>query len=259
MALDFFIPTGIVIFILYLKFNNMAKVLRKTQIIDYLIKNHNGTNIRYKDLTIAALMCKGDIKDPSQYNYYGMRGAFGTNFVSRTGYMRRPSKKEPRYISKYYNEKGQPRYQIIDSVTGQEVNKTNTTLLWLDDIRDPFTDNWIRDYAPRFIDRSSDIVWVKSYDEFTKWIKANGMPEMISFDHDLGEDVARAKVVKGLSKRQARMQKRETLSGFDCTKWLVDYCLDNDIKLTRWAVHSANPVGAKNISSLLINLEKHQQ
>lgn len=124
-------------------------------------------------------------------------------------------------------------------------------LIWLDDVRDPFKDGWIRDYAPEFVDKPELIIWIKNYDDFISTIKCFGLPYMIAFDHDLGEDVARQKVARGLSKRQARIQKRETKSGFDCAKWLVDYCLDNNKFLPKWVVQSANPVGKENINGLL--------
>ena len=80
---------------------------------------------------------------------------------------------------------------------------------------------------------------------------------MIAFDHDLGEDVAREKIINGMSKRQARIQKRETMSGFECAKWLVEYCINNRVELPRWTVQSANPVGRDNINGLLNNYRKH--
>jgi hypothetical protein len=131
------------------------------------------------------------------------------------------------------------------------------TLLWLDDIRNPHTENWLRDYAPQFCGGEGKVVWVKNYDEFVNHIRFNGLPDMISFDHDLGEDVAKERVSNGMSKRQARMKKKETKSGYDCTKWLVDYCLDKGLTIPYFGVHSANPVGAENIRGLLNNARKH--
>jgi hypothetical protein len=108
------------------------------------------------------------------------------------------------------------------------------TLLWLDDIRNPFVANWIMQFAPKFCDNEEGIVWVKNYDEFIKWINSNGLPDMIAFDHDLGEGK----------------------SGYDCAKFLVDYCIDNQLKLPNWVVQSANPVGRENINALLFNYKK---
>jgi hypothetical protein len=98
---------------------------------------------------------------------------------------------------------------------------------------------------------------VKSYNEFTGWIKQNGLPGLICFDHDLGEDVAKSRVSKGMSKRQARILKRETLSGYDCTKWLIEFCLNNEINVPSYEIQSANPVGAENIRGLIENFKKN--
>ena len=56
-------------------------------------------------------------------------------------------------------------------------------LLWLDDIRDPFKDNWIRDFSP--IGVNCETIWVKNYKQFIFWIQENGLPSAICFDHDL--------------------------------------------------------------------------
>jgi len=127
-------------------------------------------------------------------------------------------------------------------------------LLWLDDCRDPkdTETDWI---IFSCLGRDVEIHWVKNYEEFINYIKQNGLPDGINFDHDLGEDVAREKVKNGMSKRQARIQKRETMSGFECAKWLIDYCIDNKKELPTWSSHSANPVGRDNINNILFNFK----
>lgn len=47
-------------------------------------------------------------------------------------------------------------------------------------------------------------------------------------------------------------------SGFDCAKWLVAYCLDNEMALPDFTVHSQNPVGKRNIESLLNNFKNRK-
>jgi hypothetical protein len=132
------------------------------------------------------------------------------------------------------------------------------TLLWLDDIRDPKDNIWLDWMIDAGINPTNfNIVWVKSYYEFTGWINQNGLPGLICFDHDLGEDVAKSRVSKGMSKRQARILKRETLSGFDCTKWLIEFCLDNELNIPEFKIQSANPVGAENIKGLIDNFRKN--
>lgn len=94
--------------------------------------------------------------------------------------------------------------------------------LYLDDIRIPKTKGW-------------DIV--RSYNEFVKWIEANGVPDKISFDHDLGDE--------------------NTKTGYDAAKWIGKYCLDNSIPFPEYNVHSANPVGRANIESYLQSISKY--
>ena len=113
------------------------------------------------------------------------------------------------------------------------------TLLWLDDIRNPFIADWLMMYSPDFAYGEGKVEWVKNYSEFTKWIETNGLPDKIAFDHDLG--------------------RVEDMTGYDCAKWLVDYCLDNDLDIPNWTVQSANPVGASNINNLLVNYVKQRQ
>jgi len=129
-------------------------------------------------------------------------------------------------------------------------------LLWLDDIRDPFVGDWLMRYAPQFAYGEGEVTWVKSYNAFVDWINDNGLPRMVAFDHDLGQDVANEKVANGMSKRKSRIQKRTEMSGFECAKWLVDYCIDNDMDLPQWTIQSANPVGADNINGILNNYKK---
>jgi len=129
------------------------------------------------------------------------------------------------------------------------------TLIWLDDIRNPFKDNWLVDYAPDFV--NENVIWVKNYNEFTDWIIKNGLPDMIAFDHDLGEDESRERVSRGMSKRKSRGVKRETKSGYECTKWCVEYCMTNKLPYPAYVIQSYNPIGAKNIKTLIENYKKH--
>ena len=129
-------------------------------------------------------------------------------------------------------------------------------LLWLDDLRNPFEGKWIEEFAPEYLN-SGSIIWVLNYEEFIEWIRKNGLPEMICFDHDLGEDVAIKLVSKGFNKKKAREVKKLAKSGYDCAKWLVDYCLDRDLQIPDWNIQSANPVGKENINGLLNNAKKH--
>jgi len=110
------------------------------------------------------------------------------------------------------------------------------TVLWLDDIRDPRTFPWLNNHYIRYADT---VVWVKTFDQFVEYIKAHGFPSVISFDHDLADP-------------------KHDGSGYACAKWLVEYCQDHDLDLPEYGVHSANPVGAENIHTLLHSYTRHQ-
>ncbi len=101
----------------------------------------------------------------------------------------------------------------------------NNKKIYLDDIRTPSND---------------DFIILRSHEEAVEYVKNNGIPQYISFDHDLGCD-----------------EKGNIFpSGFDFAKYLVDmdienkYCFLDDFQFN---VHSANPIGKKNIESLLNN------
>lgn len=129
----------------------------------------------------------------------------------------------------------------------------NKTLLWLDDIRNPFLSDWRMQYTPEFAYGEGNTIWVKNYDDFIDWITENGLPHTIAFDHDLGEDAAKERVANGMNKKTARLIKREAPNGFHCAKWLIDYCMDEDLDLPKWTIQSANPVGKDNINGILNN------
>jgi hypothetical protein len=46
-------------------------------------------------------------------------------------------------------------------------------------------------------------------------------------------------------------------TGLDCAKWLVDYCIDNQLDLPKYYVHSANPIGRQNIINYLENFRNN--
>lgn len=96
--------------------------------------------------------------------------------------------------------------------------------LFLDDERHP----------PRRNDK--DWCVARSMDEAIHLIEELGVPDTISFDHDLGSHNG-----------------QPLPSGMDFAKWLVQYDLDNNILDEKFAftVHSMNSVGATNIQSYM--------
>ena len=90
---------------------------------------------------------------------------------------------------------------------------------------------------------TKDWVIVRTYDEFVEYIKENGLPEMVSFDHDLADE--HYDYQKDINYDQIEK------TGYHAAKWLINYCLDHELDVpTKILIHSANTVGAKNIKSL---------
>jgi hypothetical protein len=82
---------------------------------------------------------------------------------------------------------------------------------------------------------------VRNYDQAVKAIKSQGLPDYISFDHDLGEDQP---------------------TGYDLAKWIEYSVLYGMITWNpnfKFGVHSANPVGGKNIQCRLDNFIAHMR
>ena len=116
--------------------------------------------------------------------------------------------------------------------------------LFLDDNRKPY-DVFRTTINPIY--ESNDWSIVKSYGEFINHIEKNGLPEIISFDHDLSFDHYYEKNQKGNLDYNNFTEK----TGYHCGEWLIEYCKNNNLTLPKWFVHSANPVGSENIKKLL--------
>lgn len=126
------------------------------------------------------------------------------------------------------------------------------TLIWLDDVRDYTKDDWLI-FSP--IEKPFEVVWLKSYLEFTSWISEHGLPDGICFDHDLSDFQAMKSGFPDMMEDCSWPEHEKT--GYDCAKWLVEYCMNNKLALPAWNIQSANPVGKENIHCLLLSFIKH--
>ena len=86
-----------------------------------------------------------------------------------------------------------------------------------------------------------DYVVVRSVEEAKRTIDILGYPGMVSFDHDLGENVE---------------------TGYDFAKWLIETDQDSDWwyfpSRFEFYVHSQNPIGKENIEKLFSNYYRHK-
>jgi hypothetical protein len=105
--------------------------------------------------------------------------------------------------------------------TNQEQNVDLPIHLWLDDVR-PMPTGFN--------------VWAINVQEAIMWLKEGNVVE-ISLDHDLGP-----KELNG--------------EGIDVAKYIEEAAFKGELKPLKWYVHSANPVGANNMSMALKNADK---
>lgn len=125
-------------------------------------------------------------------------------------------------------------------------------MLFLDDWREPAicaTYMGVRGVNHQIYHGQWEIV--RSYGQFIKWITENGMPDFISFDHDLG-DVDELKENLDVNE-WFDLEGNKEYTGMDCARWLTNYCMDNGCKMAKFAVHSDNPGGRENIAGLINN------
>ncbi|MGV7535225.1 cyclic-phosphate processing receiver domain-containing protein [Mycobacterium kansasii] len=89
-----------------------------------------------------------------------------------------------------------------------------TYTLFLDDERHP-------------VDETNIVV--RSFEEAVDYVRANGTPKHVCFDHDLGE----------------------LRNGYHFALWLTDWNMDGNGFPESYSVHSQNPVGADNIRGIM--------
>jgi len=135
--------------------------------------------------------------------------------------------------------------------------------LFLDDERKPSQVTWV--VLP-------DVIFdvVRNYQQFVQYIEHNGLPEFVSFDHDLGafhyETLMKISNESNISVFLDEINRTNSpveidygteKTGYDCAKWLVEYCFDHGLKFPEYEVHSMNPIGALNIRTYIENAKKN--
>lgn len=132
----------------------------------------------------------------------------------------------------------------------KKINKDGNVLLFLDDIREPIQ---CAEYMYTRLSNDHDPDWniVRTYKEFCDFIEEHGLPDLISFDHDLADDYS---FIETLDKSHwySNIHNR-AYTGYDCGKYLIAHCFSKNVKLPKYIVHSMNPVGTTNIQNLLVS------
>jgi hypothetical protein len=133
-------------------------------------------------------------------------------------------------------------------------------LLFLDDYRRPddcLKYMHMRIGAENLIYDSPNWFTVKHYPAFVQYIEKNGLPDLISFDHDLADGHYHQNMQEGNINYQTEDFANDMhKTGYHCALWLTNYCMDKQLPLPKFLVHSMNPVGTENIKALLENFKR---
>jgi hypothetical protein len=128
-------------------------------------------------------------------------------------------------------------------------------VLFLDDVRNPDDVTWAA------FPRDEMIFTVRNHAAFVKHVMISGVPGFVCFDHDLADDHYEAMLKEN---ENDPVKQLETIvdygsekTGYDCAKWLVDYCAEKKRKFPPYIVHSMNPAGKERIAAYIENAKKH--
>lgn len=125
--------------------------------------------------------------------------------------------------------------------------------LFLDDDRKPSDVTWVE--LPLH-----DWVIVRNYDQFLKTITERGIPTTVTFDHDLAHEhyseYHAAHDPKSPTRGVFRYDRCKEKTGYDCAKWLAELCVQKNIPIPLYYIHTKNPVGAMNIFSIMESARK---
>lgn len=121
--------------------------------------------------------------------------------------------------------------------------------LYLDDVRTP----------TETLPNAHPWVVVRNYDEFVDFITKNGIPDLISFDHDLAKEHTDDYFAQFYEQgfQNPKYEEYTERTGLDCAKFLCEYSERMNTPIQKCAVHSHNPVGASNILSYINGFKKH--
>jgi hypothetical protein len=114
--------------------------------------------------------------------------------------------------------------------------------LFLDDVRNPADVKWIElPLGPWVI--------VRNFLDFKVVVSSRGLPEHVSFDHDLAEEHYNPAL--WAKSKLTDYAKLENATGYDCAVWLTEHCRTFELDLPSYTVHSMNPVGRARITAAL--------
>ena len=140
--------------------------------------------------------------------------------------------------------------------------------LFLDDIHNPYDVANLNKTTVKDRERYRNYDWiiVRNYDDFVKTITEKGLPDIVSFDHDLAPEhyeilfadenwFKKDKLIIDTADWSDEIvidyDKFTIKTGYHAAEWLLEYCQNTGKEKPICLVHSQNDVGRKNITNLL--------
>ncbi len=97
---------------------------------------------------------------------------------------------------------------------------------------------------------------VRTYNDFVDIINQRGLPVRISFDHDLGDDAYKEYFRAQATKTSINYNNINERTGYDCALFIANYCINHEVNIPEYYVHSLNGPGKMNIVSVLESAKK---
>ena len=122
--------------------------------------------------------------------------------------------------------------------------------LFLDDVRSPYRDMGYMKYRG-VVGVYQDIEWViiRNFEEFKEAIDTNGIPNIISYDHDLGDEQYHPSMYEGQEAYEAVATQFTEKTGKECVEYLISKLEGSPHP--RYIIHSQNPVGVQRIEQVI--------
>ena len=119
--------------------------------------------------------------------------------------------------------------------------------LFLDDERKIYDVKWAQ--LPY---DDTEWLYAKSYGQFVDIVMDLGLPEFVSFDHDLADYHYKVSSMENEHSEYGDFTNRQfnygpEKTGLDAAKWLIEYSKSTGHDLPQCYTHSANPIGCCHI------------
>lgn len=135
-------------------------------------------------------------------------------------------------------------------------------MLYLDDFRNPI-DSYHTMKDTIYLSGKWNIV--RNYNEFKQYIEDNGIPDIVSFDHDLADEhYTPAEYWDHYEASEEYQNQRypeyKEKTGYDCLMFLLEHVLNPDARVNiipSILIHTANPVGRDKMKAAINSFNRY--